>query len=155
MSEEEKPKLGWGGRREGSGRRRGSVDARPREIREAMLLGAATSDLGRDEEHPEGDLVVFFRTLCNKELPLFVGLLNRLIPKQINTQTESTIGLEVTLNTVQDVKREMERQGFSQRQISAITASLPMPIIEENGKPLDAEMHDDDILFDDRNEDHD
>jgi hypothetical protein len=144
MSDE--PKNGWGGRREGSGRPKGRVDPRPREIREAMLLGAATSDLGRDAEHPEGDLVVFFRTLCNKELPLFVGLLNRLIPKQINTQTESTIGLEVTLNTIQDVSKEMERQGFSPREISAIKASLPMPIIEENGKPLDddAEMHDGD-----------
>jgi hypothetical protein len=29
-----------------------------------------------------------------------------------------------------------------------------MPIIEENGKPLDEEVHDDDILFD-RNRDHD
>ena len=134
MSDEEKRNT-WGGKREGSGRPRGRVDPRPREIREAMLLGAATSDLGRDAEHPEGDLVVFFRTLCNKELPLFVGLLNRLIPKQINTQTESTIGLEVTLNTVQDVRREMERQGFSPRQISAIEASLPVPIVESEKEP--------------------
>ena len=72
----------------------------------------------------------------------------------MNQQVESTIGLEVTLNTMQDVTREMERQGFSHREISAIKASLPMPIIEENGKPLDAEMCDDDISFDDRNEDH-
>jgi hypothetical protein len=154
MSEEEKPKLGWGGRREGSGRRRGSVDARPREIREAMLLGAATSDLGRDEEHPEGDLVVFFRTLCNKELPLFVGLLNRLIPKQINQQTESTIGLNVVFETVDQVAAELERSGMTHQQVKQIQAMLPMPVINENGKSLDEEEpHDGDILFD-RN-DHD
>ena len=154
MSDEEQPKKwGHGGARPGSGRPKGRVDPRPKEIREAMLLGAATSKLGRDAEHPDGDLVVFFRSLCDQELPLFVGLLNRLIPRQVNQQVESTIGLEVTLNTVQDVKREMERQGFTPRQISAITASLPMPIIEENGKPLDEEAHDDDILFD--RDDHD
>lgn len=63
MSEEEKPKSGWGGKREGSGRPKGRVDPRPREIREAMLLGAATSDLGRDAEHPDGGLVVFFSNM--------------------------------------------------------------------------------------------
>jgi hypothetical protein len=142
MSEEEKPKLGWGGRREGSGRRRGSVDARPREIREAMLLGAATSDLGRDEEHPEGDLVVFFRTLCNKELPLFVGLLNRLIPKQINQQTESTIGLNVVFETVDQVAAELERSGMSHQQVKQIQAMLPVPIVDDEEKHDDVEMFD-------------
>jgi hypothetical protein len=79
-------------------------------------------------------------------LDIFAQLLLKTIPRQVNQQVESTIGLEVTLNTVQDVTREMERQGFSQQQISAIKASLPMPIIEENGKQLD-EPHDDDILL--------
>jgi hypothetical protein len=132
----------WGGKREGSGRPKGRVDPRPREIRETMLLGAATSDLGRDAEHPDGDLVVFFRTLCNKELPLFVGLLNRLIPKQINQQTESTIGLNVVFETVNQVAAELERSGMSHQQVKAIQAVLPVPINDDVHD--DAEMHDDD-----------
>jgi hypothetical protein len=156
MGDEEKPKLGWGGPRPGSGRPRGRIDPRPKEIREMLLQACALSDYGRDPAYPDepGSALQSFVTLANNNLDIFAQLLLKTIPRQVNQQVESTIGLEVTLNTMQDVTREMERQGFSHREISAIKASLPMPIIEENGKPLDEEVHDDDILFD-RNRDHD
>jgi hypothetical protein len=37
----------WGGSRPGGGRPKGSIDSRPREIREAMIQGAINSDLGK------------------------------------------------------------------------------------------------------------
>ena len=73
---------GWGGARPGSGRRKGRIDLRPREIREAMLGGAMDSDYGLDPDHPDepGDLRLFFKNMANKNLDLFSQMPIKLIP---------------------------------------------------------------------------
>jgi hypothetical protein len=97
MSEEVKPKLGWGGPRPGSGRPRGRIDPRPKEIREMLLQACALSNYGRDPEYPDepGSALQFLVTLAKNNLDIFAQLLLKTIPKQINTQTESTIGIEI------------------------------------------------------------
>jgi hypothetical protein len=124
---------GWGGARPGSGRPKGRIDSRPREIREAMLGGAMDSDYGLDPDHPDepGDLRRFFKNMANKNLDLFSQMLIKLIPRQINTQVESTIGVDVVFHTLEEVRAEMERQGMTQQQIKQIQAMLPMPINDD------------------------
>jgi hypothetical protein len=129
MSEEEKPKLGWGGARPNSGRKPGQTDPRPKEIREMLLQAAADSDYGRDPEHPDepGSALRFFTSLANRNLDNFVQLLLKTIPRQVNSSVESTIGIEIH-RSLSDVRRDMEMQGFSQRQIDMIQNILPGPI---------------------------
>ena len=80
----------WGGRREGAGRPKGSIDPRPRELREAMIEGAKNSKYGKDPNNPEapGTLENFFANAADENLADFLVLFGRLIPRQINTQVE-------------------------------------------------------------------
>jgi hypothetical protein len=147
----------WGGRREGSGRPRGSTDRRPREIREMLLEACARSNYGKDPAHPNepGSALQFFITLANNNLDIFAQLLLKTIPKQVNTQTESTIGIEIYRSEL-EIRRDMEAQGFSPKQIEMIKNILPGPTpISGKEQLLDEELHDgEDILFD-RKIDHD
>ena len=70
MGDEEKPKLGWGGPRPGSGRPRGRIDPRPKEIREMLLQACALSDYGRDPAYPDepGSALQFFRHSRKQQL---------------------------------------------------------------------------------------
>ena len=137
---------GWGGARPGSGRPKGRIDSRPREIREAMLGGAMDSDCGLDPDHPDepGDLRRFFKNMANKNLDLFSQMLIKLIPRQINQQVESTLGVNVVFETVDQVAAELERSGMTHQQVKQIQAMLPVPI--NNDAHDDVEMSDDDIL---------
>ena len=56
--------------------------------------------------------------------------------------------MNVVFETVDQVAAELERSGMSHQQVNQLKRMLPMPIIEENGKQLDEEPLDDDILFD-------
>ena len=148
MSEEEQPKkYGWGGPRPGSGRKKGVItDHRPREIREMLLEAAALSVHGKDPEHPEepGSTLRYLTFLADERIDIFAQLLLKTIPKQVNTQTESTIGIELH-RSLSDVRRDMEKQGFSQRQIDMIQNILPGPTpINGEEQLLDEELHDDD-----------
>jgi hypothetical protein len=136
----------WGGPRPGAGRPKGSVDSRPREIREAMIQGAINSDYGKDPDHPEreGDLVRFFTNMANKNLDLFGAMLMKLIPRQISTQSEATIDIGVVYRSVDEVRHAMEDAGMSTKQIEAIQAMLPGT---ETEKPaIDDEAHDDEDI---------
>jgi hypothetical protein len=132
MNEEQR--YGWGGARPGAGRPKGRIDSRPREIREAMLEGAMNSEYGKDPKHPDepGDLARFFTNMANKNIDLFCAMLTKLIPRQINTQVESTIGVDVVYRSVEEVKNAMQDAGMSHKEIAAIEAMLPVPIINDD-----------------------
>lgn len=124
----------WGGRREGAGRPRGSIDARPRELREAMLNGAILSKYGKDREHPDqpNSLENFFKNVADDHLADFLALLSRLIPRQINSQVKSTIGINIEYRSIAEVKNAMLEAGMTVKQIEAIENALPTDdILEE------------------------
>jgi hypothetical protein len=136
----------WGGSRPGGGRPKGSIDSRPREIREAMIQGAINSDLGKNLKHPDEppDLINFFTNIANKNYELFCTMLIRLIPRQINTQTDVTADIDVVYRSTEEVRRAMSDAGFGSKQIAAIEAMLPAT--EEEGNPIDEEVRDDEEI---------
>jgi hypothetical protein len=153
MSEEEKPKLGWGGARPGSGRKPGQVDPRPKEIRELLLQAASESNYGTDDGKESPSALRFFTTMANRNLDLFAQLLLKTIPRQVNSSVESTIGIEIH-RSLSDVRRDMEAQGFSPKMIDSIQNILPGPTPINGKEPIDAEISDDDDILV-RNRDHD
>jgi hypothetical protein len=155
MTDEEKPKFGWGGRRENLGRKPGQVDPRPKEIRELLLQAASESNYGTDDGKEPPSALRFFVALANNNLDIFSQLLLKTIPKQVNAQTASTIGIEIYRSEL-DIRRDMEQAGFSTKQIDMIQNILPGPT-PINGKEqlLDEEVSDDDVEMPDRNRDHD
>jgi hypothetical protein len=78
--------------------------------------------------------------MANKNLDLFSQMLIKLIPRQINQQVESTIGLNVVFETVDQVAAELERSGMSHQQVKQIQAMLPVPIVDDEEKHDDVEM---------------
>ena len=128
-----------------NGRPKGRIDSRPREIREAMIQGAINSDLGKNLKHPDepNDLVSFFTNIANKNYELFCTMLIRLIPRQINTQTDVTADIGVVYRSTEEVRRAMSDAGFGSKEIAAIEAMLPAT---EKGNPIDEEVRDDEEI---------
>ena len=64
---------GWGGARPGAGRPKGSIDQRPRELRESMIAGAIKSKYGKNLACPDepNDLVNFFANVANENIAAF------------------------------------------------------------------------------------
>ena len=88
------------------------------------MAGAINSKYGKDDEHPEGDLVTFFTNLANEHIGLFCSLFGKSIPKFIQTQSDTT--LNVTYRSIEEVKLAMQASGLTLRQISQIEAMLPV-----------------------------
>ena len=140
----------------GAGRPLGAINKFTRDLKQAMLEAATLSDYAKsDDPDTHGTLIRYCTTVANRHPELFFTAVSRLLPKEVRThlQSDSTIGVNVVFETVDQVAAELERSGMTHQQVKQIQALLPMPIIEENGKQLDEEPpHDDDILFDE--EDH-
>ena len=88
------------------------------------MAGAINSKYGKDDEHPEGDLVTFFTNLANEHIGLFCSLFGKSIPKFIQTQSDNT--LNVTYRSIEEVKLAMEQAGMSIKQIAQLEAMLPV-----------------------------
>ena len=88
------------------------------------MAGAINSKYGKDDEHPEGDLVTFFTNLANEHIGLFCSLFGKSIPKFIQTQSDTT--LNVTYRSIEEVKLAMEQAGMSIKQIAQLEAMLPV-----------------------------
>jgi hypothetical protein len=134
------PRSGRGGVRPGAGRPPGQPNALTAQLREALMAGAINSKYGKDDEHPNGDLVVFFTNLANEHIGLFCSLFGKSIPKFIQTQSDST--LSVTYQSMEEVRSAMQASGLTLRQISQIEACLPvneMKIEDHTEEPHDDE----------------
>jgi hypothetical protein len=118
------PRSGRGGVRPGAGRPPGQPNALTAQLREALMAGAINSKYGKDDEHPEGDLVTFFTNLANEHIGLFCSLFGKSIPKFIQTQSDNT--LNVTYRSIEEVKLAMEQAGMSIKQIAQLEAMLPV-----------------------------
>jgi hypothetical protein len=115
---------GHGGVRPGAGRPPGQPNALTAQLREALIAGAINSKYGKDDEHPDGDLVTFFTNLANEHIGLFCSLFGKSIPKFIQTQSDNT--LNVTYRSIEEVKLAMEQAGMSIKQIAQLEAMLPV-----------------------------
>jgi hypothetical protein len=130
----------------GAGRPLGALNKFTKDLKTALLDAAVLSDFAKDpdNEDAEGTLTRYCLTMVHRYPELYFQALMRLVPKEINTHLQQDTTIDVTLfRTTDDVKRDMENLGMSQRQIEQIESIL-LP------KPVDEEAHDDaaDILFD-------
>jgi hypothetical protein len=124
------PRSGHGGVRPGAGRPPGQPNALTAQLREALIAGAINSKYGKDDEHPNGDLVVFFTNLANEHIGLFCSLFGKSIPRHI--QTQSNASLNVIYQTTEQVKQAMIEAGLTVKQINQIESMLPVgDVIEE------------------------
>ena len=116
----------WGGKRQGAGRKPLIPNDYTREIREAMFAAAENSEYGKDPSNPNapGNLTRFFTTLANNNIGVFCMLFGKMIPRQIHTQSEGTV--EVTYQSVDDVKRALEAAGMPLKLIEQLAAMLPV-----------------------------
>ena len=129
----------------GAGRPLGALNKFTKDLKTALLDAAVLSDFAKDpdNEDAEGTLTRYCLTMVHRYPELYFQALMRLVPKEINTHLQQDTTIDVTLfRTTDDVKRDMENLGMSQRQIEQIESIL-LP------KPVDEEAHDDaaDILF--------
>ena len=115
---------GRGGVRPGAGRPAGQPNALTAQLREALIAGAINSKYGKDDEHPDGDLVTFFTNLANEHIGLFCSLFGKSIPKFMQTQSDTS--LNVTYRNIEEVKLAMEQAGMSSKQIAQLEAMLPV-----------------------------
>lgn len=80
-----------GGKREGAGRPKGSVDKVPKAIKEAIL--AAFND-------PRTGGVEWLVALAQEDKKTFAGLLGRIIPKDVNANLTGDITISTILNEI-------------------------------------------------------
>ena len=59
------------------------------ELLDALIEGAKNSRYGKDPQHPDGDLAIFFANVCNENPAAFLALFAGLI--QADTQTEPSV----------------------------------------------------------------
>ena len=57
-----------------------------RELYDAIIAGAKASKYGRDLEHPDGDLSVFFANVCNANPAAFLMLFGELIQQEVQIE---------------------------------------------------------------------
>jgi hypothetical protein len=127
----------------GAGRPLGAINKFTRDLKEAMLEAATLSDYAKgDDTH--GTLTSYCVTVANKHPELFFQAVSKLLPKEVRThlQSDSTIGVNVVFETVDQVAAELERSGMSHQQVNQLKRMLPMPVIDN--EPLDEELHDED-----------
>ena len=105
------------GRGKTGGRQPGVHNRTTRLLKEAILLAAELE--GRDGEGTDG-LVGFLRRMANEDLRAFAMLLGRVLPLQVDDTR-----VEVTYQTVEEVRRELEAQGIN---IEMVKKALHQPV---------------------------
>ena len=104
---------------EGAGRKPGSRNKTTRVLKEAILLAAELE--GRDGQGTDG-LLGYLRRIAAEDFRVFAMLLGRVLPLQVENKTDMRV--EVTYQTVEEVRRELEERGIS---IDAVKRVLYQP----------------------------
>jgi 16S rRNA C967 or C1407 C5-methylase (RsmB/RsmF family) len=97
-----------------------------RELKDAMLAGAENSIHAKDPNDPNapGTVTQFMTNVANKYPDKYAQMLTKFIPQQYHMQ-RTEIRAEVTYQSVNDIKRALEEEGFTLKQIEALEAMLP------------------------------
>jgi hypothetical protein len=72
-----------------------------RELYDAIIAGAKASKYGRDLEHPDGDLSVFFANVCNTSPAAFLMLFGELIQQEVQTEPREPQHAETNVGRLQ------------------------------------------------------
>jgi hypothetical protein len=77
------------------------------------------------------------RNVANKHPELFFSAIVRLIPRELHTSLRQDTTVDVTLRTMNDVRRALEAEGFGSNEIRQLESLLPT-----TGKPLNDDAED-------------
>ena len=145
MPLDEKPRK-FGGAQPGAGRPLGSLNRITKDIKEALLNGAIFSDYARDSDcddpNAPGSLTRYMIAVANKHPELFFSAVVKLLPKEVRTHLSNDTTVDVTLRTMNDVRRALEAEGFGSKQIRQLESLLP-----DTGKSLDDDAEDVEEIF--------
>jgi hypothetical protein len=125
----------------GAGRPPGALNKLTRDLRQAMLDGAVSSDyaLDPDDEDAPGSLTHYMKTVANKHPELFFQALAKLIPHEIKSHSISESTVDIAFHSLDQVKMAMLNEGFSTKQVQAIEKMLPLT---GNEQVVDDQLHD-------------
>ena len=109
------------------GRPSGSINKISRMLKEGLIQAAIDSELGHDSKDPNAapSLNRYLTNFANKYETEFFVALTKLIPKSQETRVQSDTTVDISLSrTADDVRREMQSIGMTQREIQQIEQIL-------------------------------
>jgi hypothetical protein len=117
----------------GAGRPLGALNKLTKDLKQAMLDGAVSSDYACDPDNEDapGSLTQYMKTVANKHPELFFQAVSKLIPREIKTHLQQDTTIDVTYRTTEEVKTAMIDAGMSRKQIEMIEAMLPVPLEQD------------------------
>jgi hypothetical protein len=109
------------------GRPKGATNLFSRQLRECLLLAAEQSIWAKNENDPsaQGSVTSFLTAVADKWPDKFAQMLCKLLPQQhLMQKTEPQT--EVTYENTDQVKRALEQEGFTLKQIEQLESLLPV-----------------------------
>ena len=142
--DDEKPRRKFGGPQEGAGRPLGSLNRITADLKRAILDGCVSCDYAFDPNDASAppSITTYMRNVANKHPELFFSAIVKLIPREVRTHLSNDTTVDVTLRTMNDVRRALEAEGFGSKEIRQLEALLP-----STGKPLDDDAEDVEEIF--------
>ena len=136
--DDEKPRK-FGGAQPGAGRPLGSLNRITKDLKQAILDGCVSCDYAFDFNDPSAppSISTYMRNVANKHPELFFSAIVRLIPRELHTSLRQDTTVDVTLRTMNDVRRALEAEGFGSNEIRQLESLLPT-----TGKPLNDDAED-------------
>jgi hypothetical protein len=97
-----------------AGRKRGSFNKTTSVLKEAALLAAEQT--GDPSKRGCDGLVGYLRFVAREYPPAFMSLLGRVLPQQVQVDTQT----EITYRSVAEIERDMANRGFSIQDIAPL-----------------------------------
>jgi len=122
------------GRIKDGGRKVGSTNRMPRLLKECIMMAAELEGMN---QHGKDKLVGFLRHVARDDLRGFVMLLGRVLPLQVQTQTDMKV--EVTYRSVAEVRQELASRGIDMDVLARIMHEPARVVDHENIEMVDAD----------------